>query len=493
MEYRNFIAGKWLPSTSGRTMDNLDPADTRTPLGTTPLSSPEEAHAAVAAASAAFPSWRAVPAPKRGDILYRAVRIFERRREELATALTREEGKVYKESLGEVQKTLNLLEFMAGEGRRLGGITRPSELPHTLCYTRRDPLGVVVLITPWNFPIAVPVWKIAPAILAGNTAVFKPSELTPWTSTIICEVFEEAGVPAGVLNMVHGTGDVVDEALVTHPSVRAVSFTGSNAVGTRIYRHCASRGASAQCEMGGKNPVLVMEDADLELAVEGAVQGSLWSTGQRCTATSRVVVVDEVADAFVERLVERAREIRVGNGMEPESTIGPAVEQKQLDKVLRYIAIARDEDKARLVFGGRDLRDQPGLEHGFFVEPAVFDHVNPSMRIAQEEVFGPVLSIIRVPDFATALKVGNAVRYGLSSSIYTQDIGRVFRYADHIESGILHVNSPTMGGEAQMPFGGVKETGIGGREMNEEALAFFTETKAVYVDYTGRKREGNVY
>ncbi|GMV38587.1 MAG: aldehyde dehydrogenase [Myxococcales bacterium] len=490
--HHNLIGGRWVPARSGRTLPNVDPADTRDVLGTLPASDGGDVQDAIAAAQAAFPAWRSTPAPRRADVLFRAVRIFERRRDELARALTREEGKILRESQGEVQKTINVLEFMAGEGRRMGGLTRQSELPNTFCYTRRDPLGVVGLVTPWNFPIAVPTWKIGPALVAGNTVVFKPSELTPWTSQLICEIFEEAGLPPGVLNLVHGTGPDAGQPLVDHPAIRAVSFTGSNPVGTAIARSCAARGAAAQCEMGGKNPIIVLADADLDLAAEGAAQGAFGSTGQRCTATSRAVVHASVADAFVEKVAAKLRAIRVGNGMDPASTIGPAVEEKQHRKVLSYVGIGR-EDGATLVAGGRDLRTEAGLEHGWFLEPALFDHVTPSMRIAQEEIFGPVLAVLRVATVEEAFEVSNGVRYGLSSSIYTQDVARVFEYADRIETGILHVNSPTMGGEAHLPFGGVKDTGIGGREMNEEAIAFFSELKAVYVDYTGRRRDTNIY
>ena len=491
--HQNLIGGRWVPSRSGRTLRSVDPADTREVLGTMPASAADDVEDAIAAAQAAFPAWRGTPAPKRAEVLFRAVRIFERRREELARALTREEGKILRESMGEVQKTINVLEFMAGEGRRIGGLTRQSELPNTFCYTRRDPLGVVALVTPWNFPIAVPTWKIGPALVAGNTVVFKPSELTPWTSQIICEIFEEAGAPPGVLNLIHGTGPDAGQPLVDHAAIRAVSFTGSNAVGTAIARSCSLRGAAAQCEMGGKNPIIVLADADLELAAEGAAQGAFGSTGQRCTATSRAVVLESVADEFVRKVADKLRAIKIGNGMDPASTIGPAVEEKQHRKVLDYVAIGRDEDGATLVAGGRDLRGQPGFEHGWFLEPALFDHVLPTMRIAQEEIFGPVLAVLRVPTVEAAFEVANGVRYGLSSSIYTQDVARVFEYADRIETGIMHVNSPTMGGEAHLPFGGVKDTGIGGREMNEEAIAFFTEIKTVYVDYTGRRRDTNIY
>jgi aldehyde dehydrogenase (NAD+) len=489
--YRNFIAGEWVESASGKTTLNWNPADTRDVLGLVPMSNAEETRRAVAAARAAFPAWRDTPAPVRGSILYRAWALMEKEKEDLARRLTREEGKTVKESLGEIQRTINILEFIAGEGRRPGGHTVPSELPKNFCYTVRQPLGVVACITPWNFPVAIPCWKIAPALVAGNTVVFKPASLTPDTATAVVSIFERAGVPPGVLNMVLGSGGTVGNALLDHEDVRAVSFTGSNEVGAEIYARGAKRMIRVQCEMGGKNPVVVLEDADLDLAVESTAQGAFASTGQRCTATSRLIVEEKIADAFVQRLAARAGKVRIGNGAQEGIDMGPAVDQAQLDTDLRYIDVGRAEG-ATLVCGGRRLSSGPH-EHGYFLEPAVFDHVKATMRVAQEEIFGPVISVIRVGSFEEALEAANAVRYGLSAAIFTQDAGRIFRFVDGIEAGIVHVNSGTPGGEAQLPFGGMKATGVGPREQGTTALEFFTEVKTVYVDYTGQARKGSLY
>jgi aldehyde dehydrogenase (NAD+) len=346
-------------------------------------------------------------------------------------------------------------------------------------------------VTPWNFPVAIPVWKIAPALVAGNTVVFKPASLTPATAVRITEIFEEAGLPKGVLNLILGSGSEAGDEIIAHPAVKAVSFTGSNEVGIRMYEQVSRRGAKVQCEMGGKNPVVVMEDADLDLAVESTAQGAFGSSGQRCTATSRVVVVNEVADEFVRRIVARAENMRIGPGDDPQTEMGPSVDEGQFKTVLSYIEIGR-EDGARLATGG-ERASGDGLDKGYFVRPAVFDHVTPDMRIAREEVFGPVLSVLRVKDFDEAMMVANDSEYGLSSSIFTNDAARIFRFVDEIETGMTHINSPTTGGEAHIPFGGIKATGIGDREQGSTALDFYTELKVVYVDYTGRKREGNLY
>ena len=373
----------------------------------------------------------------------------------------------------------------------MGGQTVPSELRSNFCYTIRQPLGVVACITPWNFPVAIPVWKIAPALVSGNTVVFKPATLTPETGAAVVSIFERAGVPKGVLNMVLGSGGTVGNALLDHDAVRAVSFTGSNDVGSGIYAQAASKMIRAQCEMGGKNPVVVLADADLDLAVEATAQGAFGSTGQRCTATSRVIVEDGVADTFVERLAARSAKVKIGNGLEAGVDMGPAVDPSQLKTDVDYIAIGQQEG-AKLVRGGRQLKDG-ALAHGHFVEPTVFDHVKSSMRIAQEEIFGPVVSVVRVRGFEEALGAANDVRYGLSSSIFTTDVGRVFHFVDGIEAGIVHINSGTPGGEAQLPFGGTKATGVGPREQGPTAIEFFTEIKTVYVDYTGGARKAGFY
>jgi len=416
---------------------------------------------------------------------------MEEGKEELAALLTREEGKTIAESRGELQRAINVAEFCAGESRRMNGETIPSELPSNFAYTVRQPHGVVAVVTPWNFPVAIPTWKLAPALVAGNTVVFKPATLTPATAVRLVEIFHEAGLPPGVLNLVLGSGSVAGDAIVSHPAVRAISFTGSNEIGVRLYEQAARRGVRVQCEMGGKNPVVVMEDADLNLAVESTVQGAFGSTGQRCTATSRAIVVDRVADNFIERVIARAEALRLGDGSNPETEVGPVVDGAQFKNVLRYIDIGR-EDGASLVCGGGPA-DGAGLRKGYFVKPTVFVGVTPDMRIAREEIFGPVLSVMRVRDFDEALQWANDSEYGLSSSIFTSDAARVFRFVEEIETGMTHVNSPTTGGEAHVPFGGIKSTGVGAFEQGSTALDFYTELKVVYVDYTGRKREGNLY
>jgi alpha-ketoglutaric semialdehyde dehydrogenase len=486
----NFIAGEW-QEFRGRRIEDLNPADTTDVVAEAPASTAEEAAAAVAAAERAFEGWRKTPAPVRGQILYRVQRLMEERRDQLAEALTREEGKTLGESRGEIQRAINVVEFFAGEARRITGETIPSELPYNFCYTVKQPVGPLAVITPWNFPIAIPIWKMAPALVCGNTVVFKPASLTPLTATLIAGIFHDAGLPPGVLNVVFGGGRDVGDTIVKHPSIRAVSFTGSNDVGTALYQAAAARGIKCQCEMGGKNPIVILADADLDLAVDSTVQGAFGSTGQRCTATSRAVVVDSIAEQFLERLEARTSKLVVGPGLDPKTNVGPSVDRSQLDTVLDYIKIGRSEG-ARLVTGGARLTGN-GLDKGFFVAPTIFDRVSADMRIAQEEIFGPVLSVIRVPDVEKAMNVANGVRYGLSASVYTNDVAQMFRFVDRLDAGILHVNSPTVGGEAHIPFGGMKATGVGLREMGRVAIDFYTELKVVYVDYTGTARKGNLY
>ncbi|HEX5706920.1 MAG TPA: aldehyde dehydrogenase family protein [Pyrinomonadaceae bacterium] len=489
--YRNFIGGQWTESSSAKTVENINPADTSDVLGTIRLATREEARAAVESASEAFRAWRTTPAPARGRIVARAARMLEEDKENLARLLTREEGKTISEARGEIQRAANVADFCAGEARRLNGETIQSELPANFAYTLKQPHGVVACVTPWNFPVAIPVWKIAPALVAGNTVVFKPATLVPATAARVVEIFAEAGLPPGVLNLILGSGSDAGDEIVNHPAVRAISFTGSNSVGLKLYEQAARRGVKVQCEMGGKNPVVVLEDADLELAVECTAQGAFGSTGQRCTATSRAVVVDEVADDFIERIVARARGLRLGNGLDPATEVGPIVDESQFKSVLSYTDIGKEDGATLACGGGRAEGD--GLDKGFFVQPTVFTGVAPEMRVAREEIFGPVLSVLRVKDFEEAMRVANDSEYGLSSSVFTNDAARVFRFVDEIETGMTHVNSPTTGGEAHIPFGGIKATGIGEREQGSTALDFYTELKVVYVDYTGRKREGNLY
>jgi aldehyde dehydrogenase (NAD+) len=487
---KNFIGGEWRDSQGLRVKD-LNPADVEDVVADAPASTAAEAAAACDAAARAFEGWRQTPAPLRGQILFKVQRRMEERRQELAEALTREEGKTIAESRGEIQRAINVVEFFAGEARRITGETIPSELPSNFCYTLKQPIGPVAVITPWNFPIAIPIWKIAPALVSGNTVVFKPASLTPLTAALIVEIFDECGLPGGVLNLVFGGGREVGDTIVRHPAILAVSFTGSNDVGVGLYGAAAARGIKCQCEMGGKNPIVVLGDADLDLAVESTLQGAFGSTGQRCTATSRAVVVESVADEFVARLEARTGSLVVGNGLNPATNVGPSVDERQMETVLSYVDTGRHEG-AKLVRGGERIRSE-GLDRGYFVAPAIFDRVDANMRIAQEEIFGPVLALIRVPDSRSALAVANGVRFGLSASVYTNDVASMFKFVDRLDAGIVHVNSPTVGGEAHIPFGGMKATGVGLREMGRVAIDFYTELKVVYVDYTGGVRKTNLY
>jgi aldehyde dehydrogenase (NAD+) len=487
----NFIDGQWRPPSNATHLPDINPADTEEIVAKAPSSQAADSVMAVEAAERAYPAWRATPAPQRGQLLYRVQRRMEARRRELAEVLTREEGKTLAESAGEIQRAINVVEFYAGEGRRLLGETIPSELPNNFCYTIREPIGPLALITPWNFPVAIPIWKLAPAIACGNTVVLKPASLTPLSAGLIADIFSECDAPPGVVNVVYGSGQEVGQALLTHSAIKGVSFTGSNEIGTKLYSTSAVNGIKCQCEMGGKNPIVILDDADLDLATNSAVQGAYGSTGQRCTATSRAIVVDSVADQFIAQLEARVRALVVGNGLDPMTDVGPSVDQAQLDTVLNYIDVGQDEG-AKLVTGGLRLTDD-AHSCGYFVQPAIFDRVTPNMRIAQEEIFGPVLSVLRVPDTASALLAANAVRYGLTAAIYTQDVSRAFKLIDQLEAGIIHVNSPTVGGEAHIPFGGMKATGVGLREMGREAISFYTELKVVYLDYTGSARTSNLY
>ena len=481
MNTGSYINGKWVQPQSERLVRNINPADTSDVIAEFPAATAADTQRAIEAAQAAFPAWKKTPGPERGRVLWRATEIARRRLDEIARTMTREEGKILKEARGETLKGISLLEYYAGAGFRIGGKTLPSEARDTFTYTLRQPLGIVGLIAPWNFPRAIPVWKSAPALVAGNAVVFKPAVLTPATATILAEIYEEAGLPPGVFNMVVGSGSEVGEIIVNAPEVRAVSFTGSNAVGNDLYVKAARRGIKVTCEMGGKNAVIVMPDADLEKAAVAIHGGAFGSTGQRCTATSRVIAVGHVKDELVERLVDKAKKIKVGPGLDESVDMGPAVDDKQFKTDLEYIKIGKEEG-ARLILGG----GQPaGLEQGYFVEPTIFDDVSPDMRLFKEEVFGPVLAVTRANSLEEALKYANSVEFGLTTSIFTQDIDFVMRFIDEVETGMVHVNEPTIGGEAQLPFGGIKATGVGEREMAEEGLQFFTELKTVFINYSG--------
>jgi aldehyde dehydrogenase (NAD+) len=481
MHTGSYVNGKWYHPASSRVTRNINPADTSDVIAEFPLAMAADVRSAVDAATAAFPAWKKTPGPERGRVVWRAADIARRRVDEIARTLTREEGKILKEARGEVVKGISLLEYYAGEGFRMHGKTLPSESRDTFTYTLRQPLGAVGLIAPWNFPWAIPVWKSAPAIVAGNTVVFKPAELTPATAALLAEIYEEAGLPAGVFNMVVGAGSEVGEAMVAAPELRAISFTGSNRVGGALYVKAAERGAKITCEMGGKNAVIVMPDADLDKAATAIHGGAFGSTGQRCTATSRVIAHPDVKNALVDRLVAMASTIKLGPGLDQASDMGPSVDDRQWTTVLDYIQAGRAEG-ARLLVGGRRPE---ALSQGYFVEPAIFDGVSPSMRIFKEEIFGPVLAVTTADSLEQALRFANSVEYGLTTSIFTENIGAVMRFIDEVETGMVHVNEPTVGGEAQLPFGGTKSTGVGEREMAEEGLNFFTELKTVFINYSG--------
>ncbi len=475
----NFIDGRWQPAASDKWTDRFDPADRSLLAGRAPDSAREDARQAIEAAERASAAWRAWPAPRRGKLLFDWLAWLEANKDHLAMLLTREEGKTLAESVGEVRRALDILEYTAGMGRRLGGRVLPSEDESIFCYTNTQPLGVVGLISPWNFPVAIPVWKLAPALVAGNACVLKPSPLTPMTAAMLVRGLEEVGLPAGVVNLVHGDAEPGEE-LIANEMVRGVSFTGSTKVGKLIARAASDRLLKLQLELGGKNPQIILEDADLDMAVAGAAAGAFGATGQRCTATSRAIVVGNIYDQFLERLVARAAAFRTGPGMQTGIEMGPLVDERAMAGVARYVESGRRE-QARFCTGGEAMQGD-GLERGFFFPPTVIE-AQPDMEIAREEIFGPVLAVIRARDLDEALRIANAVRYGLTASIFTRDVGRVFQFAEHIESGMVHVNRPGVGGYSHAPFGGIKESGYGGREVGDDVLDFYTETKTVYVNY----------
>lgn len=474
-----------------RVVVDVNPADTTDVLAEVRQATAADVEPAVARAKAAFAKWRDVPAPERGRVLARAAAITRARADDLARLLTREEGKIVSEARGEIIRGAVLFEWFAGEGFRMGGRTRPSEMPSTLLFTLRQPLGVVAVITPWNFPWAEPVWKAGPALVAGNAVILKPATLTPLLAEEYAKILGEAGLPEHVLQVLPGSGGEVGDALVDHPDVKAVSFTGSTAIGSDVYARAARRLAKVTCEMGGKNAVVVMPDADLDVAAAGVASGAFGSTGQRCTATSLCVAHRDIVRDLTERIVASAKKMRLGNGLEKDVDMGPLVDAHQLESVLGYIDGARREG-LRVATGGRRATEG-ACERGYFVEPTVFVDVPAGARIAREEVFGPVLSMITVGSLDEALAVTNGVTYGLSSSIYARDSSAIMRFVDRVEVGMVHVNSPTVGGEAQVPFGGIKWSGVGGREMAEEGLEFYTELKTVFFDYTGKPRESKIY
>jgi len=489
-QFKNHIDGKWLAAKSGKNFENRNPADRNDLIGVFPASGAADVDSAVPAAKKAFSSWRLMPAPKRGEILYRVGELLRKYKEDLARVETREMGKVLKETRGDVQEGIDCAFYVAGEGRRLFGETTPAELPNKFAMSVRTPIGVCALITPWNFPLAIPTWKLFPALICGNTVILKPAEDTPHTAVRFVEVLIEAGVPPGVVNLIHGRGEEVGADLVRHRDVQLVSFTGSATVGREIASVCGQNLKRVSLELGGKNAQVVMEDADLDLAAEGALWGAFGTTGQRCTATSRLIVHRQVAKRLTDMLVERARLLKIGNGLDESIDVGPLINQQAREKVLRYIDIGKQEG-ARLLTGG-SIYEKGSCANGYFFEPTIFDQVRPKMRIAQEEIFGPVLSVIEINSFEEAIEVLNGTAYGLSSSIYTQDVARAFRAMRDIEAGITYVNGPTIGAEVHLPFGGVKDTGNGHREAGTTVYNIFTEWKSIYVDYSGKLQKAQI-
>jgi alpha-ketoglutaric semialdehyde dehydrogenase len=488
--YHNYIDGEWSSSTSGQLFENRNPANTDDLIGVFQKSTRKDAEAAVEAARRAYDRWRLVPAPRRAELVYRAAQILLERKEALARDMTREMGKVLAEARGDVQEAIDMSFLYAGEGRRMYGQTTPSELPNKFAMSIRQPIGVCGIITPWNFPMAIPSWKIIPAIICGNTVVFKPATLTPLSAINFVKVLEEAGIPKGVVNIVTGGGGEVGDAILDSPHVRVVSFTGSTEVGRHVNEACAPTFKKVHLEMGGKNVIMVMEDADLDLAVDGALWGGFGTTGQRCTAASRVVVHEKVYRAFVDAFVARAKTLTVGDGLDEAVQMGPAVSESQLKTDMDYVKIGREEG-ARLAFGGSRL-DRGPLAKGFFHEPTIFADVDPQMRIAREEIFGPVVSVIPCRSLDEAIAIGNSVEYGLSASIYTQDINRAFVAMRELYTGIFYVNAPTIGAEVHLPFGGTKNTGNGHRESGIAALDLFSEWKSIYIDYSGKLQRAQI-
>lgn len=485
-EYKLFINGEWVESSTGDTFDDINPA-TLEIIGKIHKASEEDVKSAVGSAEEAFESWSSMPAPRRAKILFRAASILEERKEELARLMTIEMGKVLKESRGDVQEAIDITYYAAGEGRRLLGETTPSELPEKFCMTVRRPIGVVGLITPWNFPIAIPAWKTMPALISGNTLVLKPASDTPIMSIELVKILEEAGLPKGVLNLVMGEGSTVGSAIVHNKKIRAISFTGSLATGKWILGEAGKDMKRVSLELGGKNPIIVMQDANLNLALDGVLWGAFGTTGQRCTAASRVIVHEKIFRDFEKKLIDRTKHLRLGNGLIESVDVGPVINDSQLQKIQNYVEIGKNEG-AKPVLGGKAVKPQPG----YFFEPTIFTDVSPDMRIAQEEIFGPVLSLISAGSLDEAIDIANSVEYGLSSSIYTENIKNAFRAIEKIEAGITYINAPTIGAEIHLPFGGVKSTGNGTREAGTTAIEEFTELKTVYVDYSGRLQKAQM-
>jgi len=489
-KFYNFVDGKWVEAKCGKRFQNVNPADTADIVGTFPASQAEDVDAAVKAARKAYEKWRLVPAPRRGEIIFETGRLLKQHKEKLAKLMTREMGKILKETRGDVQEGIDTTDLAGSEGRRLHGETAPSELPNKFCIAMRMPIGVCGMITPWNFPVAIPTWKIFPALVCGNTVVFKPASDTPASGVKLVEILEQAGVPKGVVNLVHGTGSNVGTPLVNHPGVNVISFTGSSGVGRQIASTCGRGLKRVSLELGGKNAQIVMPDADIDLAVEGVLWGAFGTTGQRCTATSRLILHKDIKDELMAKLIKRAKKIRIGNGLDESVEMGPLINEDQRRIVPEYVQLGQKEG-APLLIGGKPYQ-RGDCKKGFFYEPTIFDGVKPDMRIALEEIFGPVLSVLTVKSFEEAIKVHNGVPYGLSSSLYTQDINLASRAIRDLEAGITYINGPTIGAEVSLPFGGVKDTGNGHRESGTTVYDMFTEWKSVYIDFSGKLQKAQI-
>jgi alpha-ketoglutaric semialdehyde dehydrogenase len=488
--YKNYINGEWVGARSNQTIENRNPANRDELIGIFPASSKEDVELAIEAAREAYDGWRLTPAPKRAEIIFRAAQILVERKEDFAHEMTREMGKILAETRGDVQEAIDMAYLMAGEGRRQFGHTTPSELPNKFAMSVRSPIGVTGLITPWNFPMAIPSWKIMPALICGNTVVIKPAEDTPLSTHNLVQVLEEAGLPRGVVNVVFGKGTVVGKAILDDPDVNLVSFTGSTEVGRIVSEACAPSFKKCHLEMGGKNIIVVMDDANLELAIDGAIWGGFGTTGQRCTAASRVAVQKKVYSQFVEKFVTRAEALKVGDGLDAATNMGPCINEQQLNTVMKYVEIGKDEG-AKLATGGHRLESGP-YARGWFYEPTIFIDCDPKMRICQEEIFGPVVSVIPFESFDEALAIANGVKYGLSAAIYTRNVNQAFRAQRDLETGIVYVNAPTIGAETHLPFGGIKNTGNGHRESGDAALDFYSEWKTVYIDYSDRLQRAQI-
>jgi len=487
--FQNYIGGEWVEAASGETFETISPATGET-LGVFPRSSAEDVDHAVAAAKAAWDEWRLVPAPERGQVLYRFANLLTDQKDDLTDLMTREMGKVKAEAGGDVQEAIDMSLYMAGEGRRLFGQTTPSELRDKFNMSVRAPIGVVGVITPWNFPIAIPSWKIAPALVCGNTIVFKPATDTPLLGERFVELLVEAGLPDGAINIVHGGGGAVGDRLVRHPDVRVITLTGSRETGVEVMRNAAEGLKHIHLELGGKNAIIVLDDADLDLAVEGIVWSAFGTSGQRCTAASRVIVQEGVYEEVQSRLVGAAERLRLGVGWDDDTDVGPVINKLSLEKIHSYTEIGKGEG-AKLLTGG-EVATGNGLDKGFYYTPTIFGDVDPQMRIAQEEIFGPTTALIRVKDFDEAIRVSNGIRFGLSSSIFTRDVNKAFRAMRDLQAGITYINAGTIGAEVHLPFGGTKDTGNGHREAGQAALDVFTEWKSIYVDYSGRLQKAQI-